>query len=283
MASDSLRLERHVEQFAGRFLMLETLRQHAQRQCLHLCKRLRLVGPVAEDTRQIGNFGDPPPVLFALDLDLEGHKGTLAPPLLPHKADAAGQKSPSGQLNAAEDAVAEFSKKGSPGRMLIRAEAERDRAALHALNVSAFDGPAEAALVDLLRDQAQPLISLIAEEEGAVVGHILFSPVRLAGHPVLRIMGLAPMAVAPSHQRRGIGSALVRAGLEQCRQLGVDAVFVLGHPDYYPRFGFSPAAARGIRSEYDVPDEVFMALELKVGSLGGKSGTVTYHEAFSAV
>lgn len=167
--------------------------------------------------------------------------------------------------------------------MLIRPEVERDRAAVHALNVSAFDGPAEAALVDLLRDQAQPLISLIAEENSAVVGHILFSPVALSGHPVLRIMGLAPMAVAPSHQRRGIGSALVRAGLEQCRQLGVDAVFVLGHPAYYPRFGFAPAVARGIRSEYDVPDDTFMVLELDIGTLGGRSGTVTYHEAFSNV
>lgn len=167
--------------------------------------------------------------------------------------------------------------------MLIRPEVERDRAVVHALNVAAFDGPAEAALVDLLRDQAQPLISLIAEENGAVVGHIMFSPVTLSGHPALRIMSLAPMAVAPSHQQRGIGSALVRAGLEQCRQLGVDAVFVLGHPAYYPRFGFSPAVAGGIRSDYDVPDDTFMVLELDIGSLSGRSGTVTYHEAFSNV
>jgi putative acetyltransferase len=164
--------------------------------------------------------------------------------------------------------------------MLIRPEAERDRAPVHALNVSAFDGPAEAALVDLLRDRAQPLISLVAEEDAAVVGHIMFSPAMLSGHPSLRIMGLAPMAVAPAHQRRGIGSALVRAGLEQCRQLGADAIVVLGHPAYYPRFGFAPTVARGIRSDYDVPDDTFMVLELRNGSLDGKSGTVTYHEAF---
>lgn len=167
--------------------------------------------------------------------------------------------------------------------MLIRPESQRDRAVIHALNASAFDGPAEAALVDLLRDQAQPLISLIAEENDAVVGHIMLSPVSLSGHPALRIMGLAPMAVVPSRQRRGIGSALVRAGLDQCRQLGIDAVVVLGHPAYYPRFGFAPAAARGIRSEYDVPDDTFMVVELRHGSLDGTSGTVTYHEAFGSV
>ena len=167
--------------------------------------------------------------------------------------------------------------------MLIRSEVERDGAAVYALNASAFGGPAEAALVDLLRVQAQPLISLVAEDGGSVVGHIMFSPVELSGHPELRLMGLAPMAVAASHQRRGIGTALVRAGLEQCRDLDVDAVFVLGHPGYYPRFGFSPAAALGIRSDYDVPDDTFMVLELDMGCLNGTSGTVTYHEAFRNV
>lgn len=167
--------------------------------------------------------------------------------------------------------------------MLIRPEVERDRAAVHALNVSAFDGPAEAALVDLLRDRAQPLISLIADEDGAVVGHIMFSPVALSGHPALGIMGLAPMAVAPAHQRRGIGSALVRAGLDECRQRGIDAVVVLGHARFYPRFGFAPAVARGIRSEYDVPDDTFMVLELHKGSLDGKSGTASYHEVFGSL
>lgn len=169
------------------------------------------------------------------------------------------------------------------GRVLIRPEIEGDRAAVHALNESAFKGPAEARLVDLLRDQAQPLISLVAEENGAVKGHIMFSPAALAGHPELRIMGLAPMSVAPSHQRRGIGSALVRGGLDECRRIGVDAVFVLGHPTYYPRFGFSPAAVRGIRSQYEVPDDTFMVLELREGCLEGRTGTTAYHEAFGTL
>lgn len=120
--------------------------------------------------------------------------------------------------------------------MLIRAEEQRDWAAVHAVNVSAFETPAEANLVDALREQAQALVSLIAEDNGAVVGHIMFSPVSLSGHPALKIMGLAPMAVAPEHQRKGIGSALVRAGLEQCRQLGFWCGRCLGSSCLLPSF-----------------------------------------------
>ncbi len=167
--------------------------------------------------------------------------------------------------------------------MLIRAEEQRDWASVHAVNVSAFETPAEANLVNTLREQAQPLISLIAEDDDAIVGHIMFSPVTLSGHLALRIMGLAPMAVAPGHQRKGIGSALVRAGLEQCKQLGFGAVVVLGHPAYYPRFGFSSSARFGIGCEYDVPEEVFMVAELQAGFLDGASGKVKYHAAFSDV
>ena len=167
--------------------------------------------------------------------------------------------------------------------VLIRAERDTDRAAVDAVNAAAFPTPLEADLVDALRREARPLVSLVAERDGAVVGHILFSPVTHENSPDLRIMGLAPMAVAPDHQRSGIGSALVRAGLDECRQLGFAAVVVLGHPEYYPRFGFSPSVRWGIRSEYDVPDDVFMALELEPGALRGAAGTVRYHPAFSEV
>ncbi len=165
--------------------------------------------------------------------------------------------------------------------MLIRAEKENDRDAVFAVNGSAFETPAEATLVDLLREQARPVVSLVAEDQGNVVGHIMFSPVVLSGNPDLKVMGLAPMAVAPEHQRKGIGSALVRAGLEQCRQLGFVAVVVLGHPEYYPRFGFSPSSRFGIDSDYEVPEEVFMAMELEPEALSGKTGRVKYHHAFS--
>ncbi len=167
--------------------------------------------------------------------------------------------------------------------MLIRAEKKDDQDDVFAVNGSAFETPAEATLVDMLREQAQPIVSLVAEDQGNVVGHIMFSPVSLSENHDLKVMGLAPMAVAPEHQRKGIGSALVLAGLEQCRQLGFVAVVVLGHPEYYPRFGFSPSSRFGIDSEYEVPEEVFMAVELESEALSGHTGRVKYHHAFSKV
>jgi putative acetyltransferase len=91
------------------------------------------------------------------------------------------------------------------------------------------------------------------------------------------------MAVVPEYQRKGIGSALVKAGLERCKQLGFVAVVVLGHPEYYPRFGFSPSRRFGLDSEYDVAEEVFMAMELWPAALDGKTGTAKYHAAFSSI
>jgi putative acetyltransferase len=167
--------------------------------------------------------------------------------------------------------------------MRIRTEEERDRAVVKAVNESAFETQVEADLVGALRQQARPLISLVAEGDDTVLGHILFTPVELTGYPELKIMGLAPMAVLPAHQRLGIGSALVRAGLEACRGLGYGAVVVLGHPEYYPRFGFIPAARFGISCEYDVPEEAFMVVEIQTGYLEGASGTIRYHAAFKDV
>ena len=165
--------------------------------------------------------------------------------------------------------------------MLIRDEEQKDWTAVHAVNASALETPAEAGLVNALREQAHPVISLVAVEGGTIVGHIMFSPVSLSGHPGLKIMGLAPMAVAPEYQRKGIGSALVHTGLDRCKQLGFGAVVVLGHPEYYPRFGFSPSTRFGIKCEYEVPEEVFMVFELLPGYLRGASGTIKYHAAFS--
>ena len=166
--------------------------------------------------------------------------------------------------------------------MLIQVEKATDREAIYAINASAFPTQAEAELVDALREQAHPIISLVAEDSGGeVVGHIMFSPVTLDSSPNLKIMGLAPMAVLPQYQRKGIGSALVKAGLKQCNQMGFEAVIVLGHPNYYPRFGFLPSMKFGIKSQYDVPEDVFMAIELIPDALNGKTGIVKYHSAFN--
>ena len=135
-------------------------------------------------------------------------------------------------------------------------------------------------LVDTLRQEAEPIVSIVAEEKGRVVGHIMFSPVTLSGHPHLKIMGLAPLAVLPENQRKGIGSGLAEAGLQRCRELGFGAVVVLGHREYYPRFGFVPSQHFGIGCEYEVPQETFMVVELEHGLLNGVSGTIEYHEAF---
>lgn len=162
----------------------------------------------------------------------------------------------------------------------VRAEHPDDRDAVHAVNVSAFETPFEAELVDHLRYRARPIVSLVAEVDRKVVGHIMFSPVTLTGHPDLNIMGLAPMAVSPAHQRMEVGSELVRRGLDECKRLGVSAVFVLGHPSYYPRFGFEKASMFGIDSTYEAPDEAFMAIELVPESLHERTGTVHFHPAF---
>src|SRR5690606_18731790 len=164
--------------------------------------------------------------------------------------------------------------------LVIRNEEERDRAGVYAVNASAFGRPGEADLVDVLRESAEPVVSLVAEENGRIVGHIMLSPVEISGDPDLRVMGLGPMAVLPERQRAGIGSLLVKSGLEECKKLGCGAVVVLGHPWFYPRFGFVPASRFGLKCEFNVADEVFMALELVPGYLSGVSGTVYYHEAF---
>jgi len=163
----------------------------------------------------------------------------------------------------------------------IRPEEPSDALAVRALNEAAFDSSVEADIVEKLHKKPDDIISLVAESAGEVVGHIVFSPVSLAGDSHSHLMGLGPMAVRPARQRQGIGSALVLEGLNRCRGIGCRAVVVLGHPDYYPRFGFSPASGFGVTSEYDVPDGVFMLIELRAGSLQGASGLATYGKAFA--
>ena len=167
--------------------------------------------------------------------------------------------------------------------MRVRPETEADRVAVRAVNEAAFETPAEADLVEALRGSGVSLVSLVAEADGEIIGHILLSPVSLNDHANLNLMGLGPMAVVPDRQRKGVGSALVRQGLVCCKDLGARAVFVVGHPEYYPRFGFAPASRHALRCEYDVPEDVFMVAELEAGALNGAHGVVRYHDAFAGV
>ena len=158
----------------------------------------------------------------------------------------------------------------------IRPEAPGDADGVRAVNLAAFDGAQEADIVDRLRLAGGRLLSLVAEVDGELVGHILFSEVTV-DRGAARGMGLAPMAVLPSRQRNGIGSALVRRGLAMLRAEGCPFVVVLGHPAYYPRFGFAPASRHGLSCEYeDVPDEAFLVLELTAGGLEGVAGVARY-------
>lgn len=165
----------------------------------------------------------------------------------------------------------------------IRPEDEQDRAAIWHVNQQAFDGDAEANLVDALRDGGFAEVSLVAEVDGEIVGHILFSRVVIATKAgTVDALSLAPMAVLPSHQRQGIGSKLVEAGLEACREQGDRIVLVLGHPDFYPRFGFSAELARPLNSPFG-GGEAWMALELVPGALSEIEGRVEYSPPFTAL
>jgi putative acetyltransferase len=165
----------------------------------------------------------------------------------------------------------------------IRAEHPEDFAAVRRVNELAFGQPLEANLVEKLRERCAEALSLVADAGHRVVGHILFTPVTVE-HGSRRTvgMGLAPMAVVPERQRQGIGSQLVRRGLQILGERGCPFVIVVGHPQYYPRFGFESAATHGLRCQWEsVPDEAFMALILDQGAMAGVSGVARYRPEFS--
>ena len=163
----------------------------------------------------------------------------------------------------------------------IRLEKEADFAQVYQVNALAFEREDEAKLVEKLRN-IETSISLVAESDGQIIGHIFFSPMTFENHETT-FLGLAPMAVLPEFQNQGVGSKLVREGLRLAAEQNFTAVFVLGHPEYYPRFGFETAKTKGFYSEYDVPDEVFMVIELENGALEGKKGLVNYRPEFAEV
>jgi len=163
--------------------------------------------------------------------------------------------------------------------MLVRPERPEDRAAIRLVNKQAFNRSDEADLVDRLREEGVVLASFVAEIENQIVGHILFTrmSVETADRSVAAV-ALAPLAVLPRLQSQGIGSELIRHGLDWLRAQGEQIVLVLGHPDYYPRFGFSTAKASLIESPFNPSS--FMALELKPNALEGIRGKVRYPDAF---
>jgi putative acetyltransferase len=175
--------------------------------------------------------------------------------------------------------------------MIIRLEQFEDQAGIYTVNSLAFYRPErpdpipEAELVNRLRQADAVVLSLVAEEDHQVIGHILFSEGSVhTENGMVPAVGLAPMAVLPDFQNGGIGSKLVREGIDWLRKAGYERVCVLGHPKYYPRFGFVPAySTYGVSCEYNVSDEVFMALELQPGAFDGVTGVFHYHPEFRGV
>ena len=167
--------------------------------------------------------------------------------------------------------------------MNIRQAKDSDRAAIGAVHMSAFgekEGQEVVGLVcGLLDDEtAKPLLSLVAEMEGRIVGHVLFSSVRLQPKDQsVPAQILAPLAVAKDHQSEGVGGALIEEGLKQLAAAEVELIFVLGHPGYYPRFGFRPAGALGFEAPYPIPaahEAAWIVQELKAGVIGSVRGKI---------
>lgn len=166
----------------------------------------------------------------------------------------------------------------------IREERPKDIGVIRAVNQKAFGQPQEGQLVDVLRTNGGVLLSLVATLSGRVAGHILYSPVSVCSETEKVIgAGLGPMAVLSGYQRQGIGGRLIETGNQKLREVGCPFIVVLGHPEYYPRFGFKPACGYGIKCEWDVPDNVFMVLVLDQLKMKGVSGLAKYRQEFSGV
>lgn len=161
----------------------------------------------------------------------------------------------------------------------IREEQPDDIAAIRDVNTRAFGQDQEARIVDRLRQNGAARLSLVATLRDRVVGHIMYSPIAVGESIVGAALG--PMAVLPEHQGQGIGSMLVRAGTARLEEAGCPCILVIGHPAFYPRFGFTPARAQGITCEWDVPDDVFMVLVLDPLKMQGITGLARYREEFS--
>lgn len=170
--------------------------------------------------------------------------------------------------------------------LILRPERAGEEDAVRAIHDLAFEGPGEGRLVDALRrgERYIPTLSVVALLGGAIVGHILVTRLHIETEGgEVPALALAPVAVHPEYHHQGIGSALIRHALEEARVLGHRIVTVLGHPPYYPRFGFRPSTPLGILPPFEVPEEVFMVLGLAPGALDGVRGTVRYGPEFDGV
>jgi putative acetyltransferase len=163
----------------------------------------------------------------------------------------------------------------------IREERPDDISAVRDLNRQAFGQDQESNIVDVLRANGAALLSLVATFKDQVVGHIMYSATSVGGN----VMGaaLGPMAVLPEFQRQGIGSKLIEVGNRKLKDAGCPFIIVVGHADYYPRFGFRPASKHGITCEWAVPHDVFMLLVLDEAKMKGVSGLAKYRHEFSSV
>jgi putative acetyltransferase len=167
----------------------------------------------------------------------------------------------------------------------LRFEKSRDYKDITRINDLAFGQKNEGILIEHLRKNRDflPELSIVAEKDCIIIGHILFFPIQIKSKDnSYKSVSLVPMAVLPEYQNQGIGSKLIRYGLEKCREKGCQLVIVLGHPEYYPRFGFEKASKWGIRPPFEAPDEAFMAIELVEGGLKGVAGVVEYPDEYSA-
>ncbi|UCG78888.1 MAG: N-acetyltransferase [Nitrospirota bacterium] len=171
-------------------------------------------------------------------------------------------------------------------KFVVRAEKKEDREGIGKICGDAFGQPNEGVLVEKLRERREFVaeLSLVAEHEGRIIGHALFFPVMIRMKKgEIETLALAPLSVHPDFQRKGVGARLVQEGVDAAKKLGYRSVIVVGHPEYYPMFGFRPASEWGIRAPFDVPDKAVMALELVEGALKNSSGTIDYPEEFSEV
>jgi len=165
---------------------------------------------------------------------------------------------------------------------MIRKETIRDIQDIRRLNDLVFSGPVEGTIVDAIRKRSPEVLSLVAVVDDKIVGHIFFSPVEIDNLNGIQAMGLGPMAVLLEYQKQGIGTALITQDIKQFQELGCVVIVVLGHAEYYPRFGFSSSSRHGIKCQWDgVLDDAFMVRFLKKDCDGVVSGTVKYLKEFN--